>query len=218
MTMEEYLREIDEAARLIRERLGDADTGIVLGSGLGRLYPPENKELAQHILDSGGAIVSELAPDAQPLPYHFPARNRIISGLCDVLLVIEAAENSGSLITVGQALSQGKDVFALPGRITDRMARGCNELLKNGAQILTCPEDVLQYLGISVKKDTLKKASVSLTKKEKVIYDLISGGASLVDELLIKSTFPLSEVQSVLLMLEIKGLIKKEPLGGYLAL
>ena len=190
----------------------------VLAGGADHCYPRENVGLYRDLSVNGHGVLSEKPPLYQSLPRDFPIRNRIIAGLCDVLLVIEAAENSGSLITVNQALNQGKDVFALPGRITDRMARGCNELLKNGAQVLTCPEDVLQYLGIAVEKDTLKKNSVSLTKKEKIIYDLVKNDITLIDELLVKSAFSLSELQAVLLQLEIKGLIKKEPLGGYLAL
>ena len=149
------------------------------------------------------------------MPRDFPVRNRIIAGLSDVLLVIEAAENSGSLITVNHALSQGKDVFALPGRVGERMASGCNELLKNGAQVLTCPEDVLQYLGIQVKKDTPAPKKAMLTREEKVVYECFGADDTTVDQLLEISTFPATILQTVLLTLEIKGLIRKTPFGGY---
>ena len=126
---------------------GGGCTVAVLGSGLGRLYPPENKELAQRILDSGGAIVSELAPDAQPLPFHFPARNRIISGLSSAVLLIEAQLKSGTHTTIAYAQEQRKEVFALPGNVDAPGSELPLMLLRSGANLCTCAEDVLVQMG-----------------------------------------------------------------------
>lgn len=126
---------------------GNGCTVGVLGSGLGRFYPPENKELAQHILDAGGAIVSELAPDAQPLPYHFPARNRIISGLSAAVLLIEAQFKSGTRSTVEYAQKQRREVFALPGNVDAPGSELPLMLLRSGANLCTGPEDVLVQMG-----------------------------------------------------------------------
>ncbi len=126
---------------------GGGPTVAVLGSGLGRMYPAENKELAQRILDEGGAIVSELAPDAQPLPYHFPARNRIISGLSSAVLLIEAQLKSGTHTTIEYAQAQRKEVFALPGNVDAPGSELPLMLLKDGAYLCTGPEDVLLQMG-----------------------------------------------------------------------
>lgn len=126
---------------------GNGCTVAVLGSGIGRMYPPENKELAQRILDSGGGIVSEVAPDAQPMPYHFPARNRIISGLSSAVLLIEAQMKSGTHSTIEHAREQGREVFALPGNVDAPGSELPLMLLKSGANICTGPEDVLTQMG-----------------------------------------------------------------------
>ena len=126
---------------------GSGPTVAVLGSGLGRMYPPENKELAQRILDEGGAIVSELAPDAQPLPYHFPARNRIISGLSSAVLLIEAQLKSGTHSTIEYAQAQRKEVFALPGNVDAPGSELPLMLLKDGANLCTGPDDILVQMG-----------------------------------------------------------------------
>ena len=193
----------------------DGRTYAVLGGGADVCYPRENIGLYTEIPEKGG-VISERPPGYQARAKDFPIRNRIISGLSDCTIVIEAAEHSGSLITVRHALEQNKEVFALPGRVTDRLSRGCNELLKNGAQVLTCPEDVLQYLGISVKQETFKKSRAVLTAEEKTIYDCFGTDTLSMDELLEKSGFPAGMLTEVLLRLEIKGLIRKEDLSGYL--
>ena len=109
-------RGIDTAAHL-GALAGGGRTVAVLGSGINNIYPPENKELAERITASGGAVISEFAPNAEPMAYHFPFRNRLVSGLCQGTLLIEAREKSGTLITVGHALAQGRDVVALPGPV-----------------------------------------------------------------------------------------------------
>lgn len=122
-------------------------TAAVLGSGVGNVYPPENAELAERILSQGGAILSELAPSAPPFPYHFPVRNRIISGLAAATLLIEAPFKSGTHATIEYALSQGREVFALPGNVDAPGSELPLQLLKEGACLCTCGQDVLSHMG-----------------------------------------------------------------------
>lgn len=119
-------------------------TIAVLGNGLNYIYPPENKELEEKILENNGLIISEYDTGTRPSKYTFPARNRIISALSDGVLVIEARKNSGSQITVDFALDQGKNVYAVPGDITRINTEGTNELIKQGAKIVTCVNDILE--------------------------------------------------------------------------
>src|SRR5207237_1481541 len=120
-------------------------TIAVLGSGIQRLYPPENRPLAEEIIGRG-AVVSQFAPDAEPLNYHFPARNRTLAGLALGVVVVEAAERSGALITAGLAGELGRDVFAVPGRITSPASRGANGLLKDGAKLVGHWSDIIAEL------------------------------------------------------------------------
>jgi len=119
-------------------------TIAVVGNGLNYIYPPENKELEEKILENNGLIISEYDIGTRPSKYTFPARNRIISALSDGVLVIEARKNSGSQITVDFALDQGKNVYAVPGDITRINTEGTNELIKQGAKIVTCIDDILE--------------------------------------------------------------------------
>ena len=119
-------------------------TIAVVGNGLNYIYPPENKELEEKILENNGLIISEYDIGTRPSKYTFPARNRIISALSDGVLVIEARKNSGSQITVDFALDQGKNVYAVPGDITRINTEGTNELIKQGAKIVTCVNDILE--------------------------------------------------------------------------
>jgi DNA processing protein len=121
-------------------------TLAVLGSGLDRVYPPEHEALADDIAASG-AVISELGPGAPPLPDHFPLRNRIISGISLAVVVVEASENSGSLITARYALAQGRDVCAVPGSVLSGRNRGSHSLLKDGAKVVETADDILEELG-----------------------------------------------------------------------
>lgn len=123
--------------------LAGGSTTAVLGCGVDICYPIQNKSLYQSIPERG-CILSSYPPGTQPRPQNFPPRNRIVSGLADVVVVIEARNKSGTLITVDMALEQGKEVYVVPGRITDRLSDGCNRLLKQGAGVLTSPEDFLE--------------------------------------------------------------------------
>ncbi len=183
----------------------------VLGSGVNVCYPKENYPLYIDILNDGdghtGGIISEFYPAAKALPHHFVMRNRIIAGLSDVLLVIEARERSGTSITVGYALEQGKDVFAMPGRIDDPLGRGCNKLIKDGAFPLTEPEDILSYLGISsVPVKTLGEKELSnLSIEEKDIYLKLGHDPIHIDELSEQTKAGRAELINILFSLELKG-------------
>lgn len=124
----------------------NGQTIAVLGSGFAHIYPKENKGLCKEIIQKGGAIITEYEPQAKPEKMHFPARNRIISGLSNGVLVVEAKEKSGTLITVDHALEQGKDVFIIPGNITSDNSYGTNDLIKQGAKVVTKVEDILEEL------------------------------------------------------------------------
>ena len=186
----------------------------VLACGADLCYPRENIDL-YHRLPASGGILTDKPPGYAGKKYDFPFRNRLISALSDAVIVLEAAMHSGTSITVGYALEQGKEVFALPGRVGDRLSDGCNSLLKNGAQVLTAPEDVFQFLGIRVGQDTVKKRAVSLTKEEKAVADLVGQTPADMETLLEKSAFPLTVLTEVLLRLEIKGVVTKQALEGY---
>lgn len=120
------------------------ETIAVLGNGINYIYPPENKRLEECIIKNNGLIISEYSPEAKPDKYTFPARNRIISGLSSGVLVVEAKENSGSLITVDFALEQGKEVYVIPGDINRKNTKGTNELIKQGAKLVTGINDILE--------------------------------------------------------------------------
>ena len=123
-----------------------ARTIAVLGSGLNIIYPPTHQKLAQEIVKSGGAVISEYSPNTGPTKKTFPARNRIISGLSLGVLVIEAPLRSGALITARTAIEQGREVFVIPGRINDFNSEGCNHLIKIGARIVTNPQEIIESI------------------------------------------------------------------------
>ena len=136
-----------EAASVINERAGlRPRVGVVLGSGLGHLYPPEHADLAGRIAATG-AVVSEYAPETPPHAGLFPRRNRIVSGLADAVIVVEAPEKSGALITARMALDQGRDVLVVPGRVAGQRNRGGHLLIRDGARLVDGVDDILQDLG-----------------------------------------------------------------------
>lgn len=136
-------RGIDTFAHLGALAVG-GKTIMVLGNSLEYVYPPENKNLEERILRNGGLIVSEYMTGTRPSKYTFPQRNRIISGLSDGVLVIEAMKSSGALITVDFALEQGKNVFAVPGNITSKCSIGSNDIIKQGAKLVTTLQDIFE--------------------------------------------------------------------------
>lgn len=186
--------------------MANGNTFGVFGCGVDVCYPLENISLYLDIQKKGG-IISEYPIGSKPLPYRFPERNRIISGLSDIILVIEAKEKSGSLITVDCALEQGRDVFAVPGRVTDSLSRGCNQLIKQGAGIVCSVEDILNELSIVYKKSrkNSKKSDNILAPKENMVYSCLDLQPKCLDEIIRELPLTLPEIFSILLSLEMKG-------------
>lgn len=210
-----------------------APTVAVLGSGLDVCYPPENKKLFKNIAESGGAVISEFPFAMEALPNNFPQRNRIIAALSTALVVVRAAHKSGSLITAARALEMGVSVFAVPGNMDDSLSQGTNELIRDGADILISPMDVVDELialepdffvremekeeqeEIPEMKENIKKEAprkeMKLSEYEKEIVDLIENDAqsqNLIEE---KISFEPQRLTALLGMMEIKGIIKKGP-------
>jgi DNA processing protein len=189
-------------------------TIAVLGSGLDVIYPPENRGLARRIVDEGrGAIVSEFPLGTKPEAPNFPSRNRIISGLSLGVLVIEAGERSGALITVTFALEQGRDVFAVPGPITSRMSDGPNRLLKQGAKCVTSANDILEELNMQMVTEHVEAVrSLPADPIERMLLEFLQDSTQHIDDLTNRSGLPASTVSAVLTMMELKGMVRH--LGG----
>jgi DNA processing protein len=179
---------------------GGGRTVAVLGSGLDILYPPENRGVARRIVDEGrGAVVSEFPLGTQPDAVNFPSRNRIISGLSLGVLVVEAGERSGALITVTFALEQGRDVFAVPGPITSRMSDGPNNLLKNGAKCVTSVRDILEELNMEMITEHVEAVrSLPTDPTERMLLEYLQESTQHIDDLTTRSGLPASTVSAVL--------------------
>ena len=182
---------------------GKGKTFAVLGCGVDICYPKQNYPLMRRMLENGGGVLSEFPPGAEPLPWHFPIRNRVISALADVVLVIEAKEKSGSLITADYALEQGKTVFALPGRTTDATSRGCNRLIAQGAEIAISPETILEELG--VKKAGTKRAAPRprYGKEAEMVLKTLAAEPQNLAQLAGSTGIPLQELTGILLALDL---------------
>lgn len=188
-------------------------TIAVLGCGLDTIYPVTNRRLAEDIIASGGALVSEYPLGAPPLKQHFPARNRIISGLVRGVLVIEGGEDSGSLITARCALEQNREVMAVPGNINNQTSRGPNQLIKMGAKVVTSAVDVLETLDLKlVEQFTENKKILPETEEEALLLPLLSSEPVHIDEIIQKSKLNTSIINATLTMMEMKGLVRH--LGG----
>ena len=185
------------------------DAFAVLGNGVNICYPPSGRELYRRLSETGG-ILSEHLPDVPPLHWHFPARNRVISGLSDVVIVIEARKRSGSLITSDLALEQGRDVFALPGRWQDPLSEGCNRLIRVGAGIITDPSDILDYFHLRSDKAPRSKISgPKLAKNEKMVYSAIDSHPAHSEYIRERSGLSHAECMEALISLEMRGLIRQ---------
>jgi DNA processing protein len=185
-------------------------TIAVLGSGVDVIYPPENRGLAQRIVAEGrGAVISEFPLGTQPDAVNFPSRNRIISGLSLGVLVVEAAERSGALITVTFALEQGRDVFAVPGPITSRSSDGPNHLLKQGAKCVTSARDILDELNMGMVAEHVEAVrSLPTDPTERKLLEYLQESTQHIDDLTNKSGLPASTVSAVLTMMELKGMVR----------
>lgn len=189
-------------------------TIAVLGSGVDVIYPQENRNLARRIVEEGrGAVVSEYSLGTQPEAVNFPPRNRIISGLSLGVLVVEAGEKSGALITITFALEQGRDVFAVPGPITSRMSDGPNKLLKQGAKCVTSAQDILEELNMQLVSEHVEAAKTLPTDPtERMLLEYLQDRSQHIDELTNRSGLPAATVSAVLTMMELKGIVRH--LGG----
>jgi len=177
-------------------------TCAVLGSGIDVVYPRENKQLYNEILENG-CIISEYVPGTEPYAYNFPIRNRIISAISSVVIVIEASNKSGSLITAGLAAEQGKDVMAVPGSIFSEQSMGTNKLIKDGAYPFTCVDDIFELLGVKYNKAVVKEKSI--TKFEEAIYKVISDSPIHIDDIARTSNIDIKQLYGVLFELQLKN-------------
>lgn len=186
-------------------------TIAVLGSGMARevFYPPKNWIIAEHIVEAGGAIISEYDHEMKATLWSFPQRNRIISGLSPATLVVEAPEKSGALITAKFALDQNRDVLAVPGSAFSSNSAGANKLIKQGAALVESAEDVLRAYGLEAKPPLGGLASkLDLSPEEAKILEALIEPQD-IDALIRKSKLPTQAAQSVIGLLEIRGIIKK---------
>jgi len=210
-------RGIDAAAHRGALRSGGR-TLAVLGCGIDRIYPQENALIYHQIIEQG-ALLSEYPPGSEPLPGHFPGRNRIISGLSKATLVIEASRNSGSLITAEFALEQGREVMAVPGGVDRKTSYGPNLLIKQGAHPVTETQDVLEILGLgkSVSRDQHVKDATALPLAEPAgkVLAMLDLTPRHSDELAGESGLTPMELSAILLQLELQGYADKLPGGRY---
>ena len=189
------------------------------GAGLNHIYPPEHRRLAEEIA-AGGALLSEFPPSVPPIAKNFPRRNRIISGLSLGVVVIEAARRSGSLITARFATEQGREVFAMPGSIHNPLARGCHQLIQQGAKLIETAEDILEELGPLWQAMALPPPEIRptpaklLDKKLREFLLNIDHAATPLDRIMIRSGLTAGEVSSMLLSLELQGWVAQVT-GGY---
>ena len=195
---------------------GESATFGVLGCGVDICYPTENIELYENILKKGG-IISEYLPGTKPNSWHFPQRNRIISGISDIVVVVEAKEKSGSLITVEWALEQGKNIMAVPGRVGDKLSSGCNRLIKTGAGIVTSEKDILEELKYYVFKEERKinAEEKTLEKEFLMLYSELGLQPKNIYELIESTGLSYEKLVDMLLQLQLKGLVTQPSYNYY---
>ena len=198
---------------------GDGTTFAVLGCGVDVCYPRENIGLYMDIQKKGG-IISEFPPGTEPLARNFPMRNRIISGLAEWILVIEAKEKSGSLITADFALDQGKDVYALPGPVTSALSQGCHRLIRQGAGILITPEELMDEWNLNRMQMGQKnnKNEKMLESPERMVYSCLDLFPKGIDELMKETELSISELMERLITLELKGYAEEVSRNYYIRL
>ena len=207
-------RGIDAAAHRGAMAAGGRTIGV-FASGVKNIYPPEHDRLAEEVV-AHGALISESPPRAAPLSGTFPQRNRIISGLSLGIIVVEAAERSGALITARHAMEQGREVFAVPGNVDSRTSRGCHQLIRDGARLVESADDVLEELGPLV--EAVPRADVQvihhpaellLNELEQQVLSAISGEATPIDQIVAETGLPVPQVLSTLSALEMRRLIRR---------
>ncbi|MGI9246248.1 MAG: DNA-processing protein DprA [Steroidobacteraceae bacterium] len=215
---------IDAAAHEGALRAGGITVAVV-GRGHDEVYPRENAALAERVAAGGGALVTDIPIGVGPLPQNFPRRNRILSGLAAGTLVVEAALQSGSLITARLAAEQGREVFAIPGSIHSAVSRGCHRLLRQGAKLVETAGDILEEIApnfgelaaIKVALDVVRPTSglPSLDKDHEILLDAVGFDPAGLDAIVARTGFETGAVASMLLMLELDGRIQQQPGGRY---
>lgn len=194
----------------------DGMTYAVLGGGCDICYPASSRNLYRNILSGHGAVLSEYPPGTQPRPYYFPERNRIISGLSDVVVIVEAKKRSGSLITADCALDQNIDVFAVPGRIGDLRSEGCNQLIAQGAGILCDLDSLIEVLGFAASYGTDYVRNLpELTDVQQQVYDLLDTFPKNISTILDETELCLHDLLQILNVLQEKGLIHEPIRNNY---
>lgn len=190
-------------------------TLAVLGSGLLNMYPPEHAELAERVV-AGGALISEAPPTSPPLAAAFPQRNRIITGMSLGVMVVEASTHSGALISARHAMEQGREVFAVPGRVDNRMSRGCHRLIRDGAKLVETAEDVLEELGPLVAptqnaagEAVHHPAELLLNNVEQQVLSAIASDPMTIDAIVEESGLPTPQVLSTISVLEMRHLVRR---------
>lgn len=218
VTVSGMARGIDTAAHKAALAKGGF-TIAVLGCGVDRVYPPENKKLYDEIGDKGG-VISEFPMGTFPHKANFPRRNRIISGMSRAALIIEAGEKSGTLITARFALEQGRDVLAVPGRVTSSESRGTNDLIRKGARLVETFSDICEELDLkfetnnkssknNAEKNSLSPVSRNLSDEERRLLGVLSDEPLHIDKIVRNSGLPAGKASSILMKLEIEGLIRQ---------
>ena len=191
-------------------------TVAVFGSGVDVVYPPENLELVDELLEAGGSILSANPPGTSPTPRVFPARNRIISGMSEGTVVVEASPRSGAMLTADFARAQGRELFAVPGQADALLSAGTNSLIRSGARLVTCARDIAADLGwhrpeLSSPAAPRAAKILPLQPDEQRVYDQLAGGALYADALVEATGLPVDRVNSLLTTMEIQGIIKQIP-------
>ena len=195
----------------------NSQTFAVLGCGVNICYPSYNFNVYEKILELKGGIISELEENKEPLAFNFPLRNRIIAGLSDMVIIVEASKKSGALITAEYAIEQGKDVFCVPGRLGDRLSLGTNKYIKNGANIITEISDVLDRLGV-IKDKKLPVDSFdtnTLDYFEKMVYETLTYESKHFDEIMMETKLPYEKLSNVLMSLQLSGLCQSTGISFY---
>jgi DNA processing protein len=192
-------------------------TLAVLGNGVDRVYPPEHRSLAEQIM-AHGALISDYPPGTAPEAANFPPRNRIISGLAQAVIIAEAGEKSGALITAAFATEQGRELFAVPGNIHAPQSKGTNLLIREGAHILLDAQDVLEALNLAqVSQHRTARAVLPADATEAQLYALLGREPIHVDEIRIQSDLPIEQVSATLTLMELKGMIRQVGYMHYVA-
>lgn len=201
---------------------GRGGTVAFVGTGPDCIYPASNRELQKNIIGHNGCIVSEYPPGTPPRRYHFPRRNRLIAAISMGVLVVEAKIKSGTLITANLAADMGKEIFAVPGNITNPLTEGCHWLIQQGAKLVTCVNDIveecpaLESLPVACRQNGNQKSKANRLATDKLL-DSVDLDVTPVDVIAERSTLPVSEVMAALLEYELRGLVTAVP-GGYVKL